>query len=363
MKNLHAKYLFENKTKISYSLFAKMKPFWIQHASEKDRETCLCKLHENPQLKINKLFDEKVITHKDVNKFIADITCDVKNRLCMYRTCQDCKEKKIKTRPEGEINYGKIIEWRLWRSKLIEKERKIGTRQELTTTKHNVTVKETETTTISTLVDELQTDIQRLARHQFNITHQYVKLRNLKDSLKSNELVLHMDFSENYICKYTEEIQSVHFGASKRQISIHTLMCYVRGKSIPVATVSDNLSHGPCSIWAHLRPVIVYIKDQFPGLTKLHVISDGPTTQYRCKTNFYLFVRKLNEYGFCDFGTWNFTEAGHGKGAPDGIGAVLKRSADALVNTHGHDITRAADLVTGKNLKRQHVCFISKHLL
>ena len=31
-----------------------------------------------------------------------------------------------------------------------------------------------------------------------------------------------IDFSENYYCKYSAEIQSVHFGASKKQISLHT---------------------------------------------------------------------------------------------------------------------------------------------
>nr|CAI5855592.1 unnamed protein product [Callosobruchus analis] len=35
--------------------------------------------------------------------------------------------------------------------------------------------------------------------------------------------------------------------------------------------------------------------------------------------------------------TWNYTEAGHGKGAPDGVGAVCKRTADNIVAC-GRDI-------------------------
>lgn len=34
---------------------------------------------------------------------------------------------------------------------------------------------------------------------------------------------------------------------------------------------------------------------------------------------------------------WNYSEAGHGKGAPDGIGGVLKRTADRVV-AEGKDI-------------------------
>lgn len=39
--------------------------------------------------------------------------------------------------------------------------------------------------------------------------------------------------------------------------------------------------------------------------------------------------------------TWNYSESGHGKGAPDGIGATLKRTADRMV-TFGNDIGTSA---------------------
>jgi len=42
-----------------------------------------------------------------------------------------------------------------------------------------------------------------------------------------------------------------------------------------------------------------------------------------------------------DGATWNMFEAGHGKGAADAIGGVLKRTADRHV-LMGHDITNAA---------------------
>ena len=72
----------------------------------------------------------------------------------------------------------------------------------------------------------------------------------------------------------------------------------------------------------------------------LHIFSDGPTTQYRQKGNFYLFATNIFQRGF-SLGSWNFHEAGHGKGAPDGIGAALKRTADSLVSM-GTDICSAA---------------------
>jgi heptaprenylglyceryl phosphate synthase len=41
---------------------------------------------------------------------------------------------------------------------------------------------------------------------------------------------------------------------------------------------------------------------------------------------------------------WVYSEAGHGKGAPDGVGAAAKRMADEYV-AHGGAITCSSDLV------------------
>jgi hypothetical protein len=47
-------------------------------------------------------------------------------------------------------------------------------------------------------------------------------------------------------------------------------------------------------------------------------------------------------------GSWNFHEAGHGKGIPDGIGGSIKRSADAKVG-YGAEIMDAASFVKELN--------------
>ncbi|KAJ8395847.1 hypothetical protein AAFF_G00027300 [Aldrovandia affinis] len=93
------------------------------------------------------------------------------------------------------------------------------------------------------------------------------------------------------------------------------------------------------AIWTHLSPILDLVKASYPNVTVVHFFSDGPCTQYRQKGNFYLFCTKLQQCGF-QSGTWNFFEASHGKGAPDGVGGLLKRTADRLVS-HGKDIPNA----------------------
>lgn len=75
--------------------------------------------------------------------------------------------------------------------------------------------------------------------------------------------------------------------------------------------------------------------------------SDGPCTQYKHRRNFYLFCTENFKKGFTR-GTWNYFKASHGKGAPDGIGATLKRWADRLVS-QGVDIPIAMSLYQALN--------------
>jgi len=59
-----------------------------------------------------------------------------------------------------------------------------------------------------------------------------------------------------YSCKYSEEIQSMHFGASQRQVSLHTGVLYTKDNTDSFCSLSDNLKHGPAGICAHLIPVL-----------------------------------------------------------------------------------------------------------
>lgn len=68
----------------------------------------------------------------------------------------------------------------------------------------------------------------------------------------------------------------------------------------------------------------------------VHILGDGPATQYRQKGNFFYLSTEPYKYGFKEI-TWNFFEASHGKGAPDDVDGALKRSADRIV-AHGGDI-------------------------
>lgn len=86
-----------------------------------------------------------------------------------------------------------------------------------------------------------------------------------------------------------------------------------------------------------IQPVSELLMTKYPDVRGLHYFTDGPTTQYRNKTNFLLMCEICTNTNF-DLCTWNFWEAGHGKGAPDGIGGLVKRNCDRAV-AMGKDVT------------------------
>jgi len=176
----------------------------------------------------------------------------------------------------------------------------------------------------------------------YTIVNQYEVLTSKKEELQGNEVIIHIDFSENWTVKILSAVQSAHFGASLEQISLHTGVAYFGNKlSMSFCSVSDNKDHGPAAVWSHLLPVLLHIRQMY-DIDVLHVISDGPTTQYQNRYNFFLASIIPGLLGF-QRTWWNFSEAGHGKGPADGVGAAVKRLANQCVLS-GEEVANARSL-------------------
>lgn len=84
-------------------------------------------------------------------------------------------------------------------------------------------------------------------------------MRHIIENISEGEVLVRVDFSENYACKYFTEAQSVHFGASRQQVSIHTGVLYYASpltgqrETISFCSVSACLRHDAPAIYAHLK--------------------------------------------------------------------------------------------------------------
>ena len=117
------------------------------------------------------------------------------------------------------------------------------------------------------------------------------------EQLQPNQMLLHIDFRENYTCNYNKEIYSVLFGASNMQTTLHTSMLCTATEIAPFATLSESMRHDLSAIWAHLKPIVEDAHKTNPHIDSAYFLSDGPVTQYKSKANFYLLSSLPFQWG------------------------------------------------------------------
>lgn len=148
--------------------------------------------------------------------------------------------------------------------------------------------------TIGDLCKEFRAMVPKQCHHVMVINQQNQAYRQIKD-VKQNIATVVIDFSENFTCERLKSIQSPYFGASNRQITLHTGVAYTSSGKTSFCTVSDDTRHDAPAIWAHLEPVVKHLVLN-KGINGIHIWSDGPTTQYRNKVNFLLLAESKNSH-------------------------------------------------------------------
>lgn len=333
LREMHKKFVKSNVS-ISYALFCKIRPWWVvKLGNVSNRNTCLCVKHENLRLLIKKLGILKLIEENSTYDVIEKLLCDSKERTecCYLRTCTKCENNVIKLSEFIEDIQTDYQQWKKHSENRISNK----TKKEITV---NIVSKQTIQCSTLELVNTFLEMLNPFLLHEMKINHQFLAMKELKQNLTSKDLVLHIDFSENYLCKYESEVQSVHFGASRQQICLHTGVAYSKDLIQSFCTVSEVLDHNAPAVMAHIKPVLQELITKKPDIENLHFISDSVSAQYRNKTIFNLMQERIPSlFPKLKKITWNYTEAGHGKGAPDGVGGTVKRIADEAV-CQGQDI-------------------------
>ena len=323
----HKQFNEESPISISYAAFCRLRPFYVRFPTDSDRETCLCKKHENFRLLATAVFQLGVIKTNDTRKLFESVVCNVKNKDCMYKSCPTCKNKEVEFCNEPEA--GKRVSYMVW----VDEKDDSG---------HKQTMKIKKDCTYAEMKSLFNEKLNDMAIHVFNMCHQIGIYNELVSTLDETKCIVHCDFSENYTCGYSKEIQSAHFGGHT-QASLHTGVTYIYQNNVretkSFCTISDSNDHDPPAIWAHLDPILENVKRNYPSIKTVDFFSDGPTRQYKQKQNFHLLTKLT---GF-DRVAWHFFEAGHGKGAPDGVEAAVQRKADEL-RKYGKDVDTAMKL-------------------
>ena len=254
LSNLHKKFNQEiPEDAVSRSFFFKSRPKNIIPVIYAKHKVCLCQKHQNFALKLAALRLDGFVQNPD--KFAKDTTTEA-------------AEEKLKQIQRYEITY------RVW--KQVERPYKGTIIKKTTLTEERKTKDES--------VEEFITTMMSFKEHAARVTEQYTNISLLKEILMPNEVTVQLDFAENYVCNFSAEVSSAYY--SKQQ-TIHAAV--INYKEAPltnlqhksVVLLSDENDHTAPTVFAFLKKLIAWIRDNFKDVTSIHYISDSPTSQYR----------------------------------------------------------------------------------
>ena len=320
LSNLYEKLKAEKPyLKVSFSSFAKMRPANYVLANFVNRRSCLCTKHQNVALKLKMLKTHNKTVPVNPELFIKNFSSDEIQKLldtCKVTSYSYEEWQKVKVNIKTRSGEEKVKE----KMKVVSKTK---TKLDFETC--------------------FKKEILAFREHVKRIKNQFAVQRNLKENLPANHIYIHMDFAEDYRCRSQEEIQSAYW--SQTQVTIHPVVAYFKKDDKlchqSYVFISDEPRHDAKFVFALLRSLVPQLIELIPTLEYIHYWTDLPMNQYRNKTIFKI-ISCHTEY-FNVSASWNYMEAGHGKGPCDPIGGTAKRKADLAVKNEKAIIQDAQD--------------------
>lgn len=182
-----------------------------------------------------------------------------------------------------------------------------------------------------------------LRTHDFIAKKQAEYFKEIRDNLRSGEILVVADFSENYSFIQQNSVQGVHW--NNAMSTVHPFACYVlcdgKPKPLNVVIISDYLEHSTNSVHCFQGQLITLLRQKQVDLKKIIYFSDGAASQYKNKYN--MINLRLHAQDFGVSAEWHFFATSHGKGPSDGLGGTLKRNA-SRASLQGQRITTPEEL-------------------
>ncbi|XP_077869847.1 uncharacterized protein LOC144362389 [Saccoglossus kowalevskii] len=222
--------------KIGYTSFKKLKPVNIRRVSEISHRSCLCQICCNLALKIQAVNKFAVQIENDNLKSkvkswnkqsVSAITLcdysqqDLPNAKCLDRKCDNCSPHLLSDHLQEALTNtsNDKITWYRWQYIIVETEG--GIKKRMTSCVPHIT-------TFREFITEMESDLVRYPGHAFRATWQHRQIEACIKSLQNEEVLMMMDYSENYRCRFQNEAQSAYF--DQQQVTIHPFMCYYKTK-------------------------------------------------------------------------------------------------------------------------------------
>lgn len=322
MKLKEAYQLFKEEAKISigFSTFAELRPSEVFPVSQRDHEVCMCMHHENIEMLLDGLnkMSKTMKLPTNAETAMKETICyfdlnDDKSLNCCKRNCRECGVdswvNKVINFDENDLE--EDMETNFYQWKRIEGKMK----------------KELIVCDLLQAKEELISLLNPFALHVYTAQKQLAEFKFLKENLKVGHLIIHEDFAENFMLKQQGEIMAAHWNST--QVTLFTCIIYYRNNETlelehkNYVVVSDDINHTKHAVFAFNSAIIEDLK-QTVAFNHIHFWSDGCGAQFKNRFNMQNLMLHTHYYGVS--ADWNFFGTAHGKGAVDGLGAVVKRN-------------------------------------
>ncbi|GBM04149.1 hypothetical protein AVEN_205225-1, partial [Araneus ventricosus] len=315
--NLNELFLeFKNKypyLKIGRSKFCELRPKWCVLAGGSGMHcVCVCLYHQNIKLMI-----EGANLKVDYKDLLGIIVCDINNYKCMISDCDLCPGKEALSNMFLEPDDDDMpdnITFKQWiSSERIELVTLIKPRDEF--------------------FELFAQKLIALKKHHYVSKIQTRFLKEKKQNLTKEEIIVLADFSENYTVIVQDEAQGHHW--VNRQATIHPFVYYLQKdgkiKSQCFCVISDTLEHNTATVHCFQQHLVNHIKRNHQHIKKVIYFSDGASGQYKNKKNFTNLCHHKTD--FDSEAEWHFFAFCHGKNACDGVGGTTKEKLPKQVSS------------------------------
>jgi hypothetical protein len=303
--------------KIGFSKFAELRPRQcVLPGASGTHSVCVCTIHQNMKLMF-------------AGSHLANLTSNDDHPL---KTPQDCVQKLQCNPPSINCCLGQCSECGSIEvlSQQIEKAFDENFIDTVTFKKWTCTDRSTLETMVQKVDDfltEFLNSLKVYQRHAFLTKMQSNFYKESKENLKKGEVLVHLDFAENYSFVVQDEVQSFHW--NNTMATVHPFVVYYKEDDIlcnrNFVVISECNIHDTVAVHLFLGYLNDFLKTELPLTTKIIYFSDGCAAQYKNCKNFLNLCHHQEDFGI--EAEWNFFTTSHGKGPCDGLGGTVKRLA------------------------------------
>ena len=198
--------------KIGFSKFCELIPKWVKTVNHSGMHTvCVCHYHQNVKLLVAVI--PVNFEYKDI---FSKVVCNTDLRKCMLNLCSDCP---------GKTNLNKFLTKHFINSEFDLAEN-IFYKQWIST---NCTTLVNHYSTVEEFITKIVVDVFEVCLHHFIAKAQANHLKIAKENLSENELIILLNFAENYSFAVEDSVQEFH--CKNSQATLHPFVTYFRSSN------------------------------------------------------------------------------------------------------------------------------------